>query len=142
MKKIIFGILALFVCIGFFAKNTIAQSNFPTAIKTCEPFSLEGEATSNSEIFDLSISLTKAKDNGCIYKEKISQGKNYELLTCRFEKGYLPYISESMAKYNQTYAKQIAKNNIFSAKLTSNGEILNKYLVNPKICKITYSKSK
>jgi len=113
---------------------------FTTAIRTCEAFSMEGEANHNSEIFDVSISLSKTKENACIYKEKISQGKNYELLTCRFEKGYLPYIAESMTKFNNYYAKEIAKNEIFSAKLTSNGDILNKYLVNPKICQITYSK--
>ena len=42
--------------------------------------------------------------------------------------------------YNNTFKKEISKNNIFSAKLTSNGEVFQKYLVDPKYCQITHSK--
>ena len=76
----------------------------------------------------------------CIYKEKIFQGKNYQLLTCEFTQNELNYISNSMQRFNDTFRVQIAKNRIFEAKLTTNGEVFQKYLANPSYCKITHSK--
>mgnify|MGYP003518574584 FL=1 len=49
-------------------------------------------------------------------------------------------MSSSMEKFNSEFKKQIAKNKIFEAKMTSNGEIFNKYLANPQFCTITHSK--
>ena len=137
MKKSLFIIFSIL----FFQSISLAQSDFPTAIKNCDPYSQDGFATHNNQTFNLSITLEKAKDK-CIYREKIYQGKNYQMMTCKFEKGQLPFISDSMSRYNQFYKKEIAKNPIFSAKMTSNGEVFNKILANPAYCTITYTKTK
>jgi hypothetical protein len=86
------------------------------------------------------ITLEKGKKNKCIYKEKIYQGGNFHLLSCKFDSQDLANISSSMKKYNEVFRKQIAKNYIFSAKMTSNGEIFQTYLANPQYCEITNSK--
>ena len=137
MKKSLFLIFSILI----FQSITLAQSDFSTAIKNCEEFSLDGMATHNNQTFNLAITLEKSKDK-CIYKEKIYQGKNYQMMTCKLEKGQLPFISDSMSRYNQFYKKEIAKNPIFSAKMTSNGEVFNKILANPAFCTVTYSKVK
>ena len=141
MKKIISLVFLCFVLglqmNAFAEKNT--QISFPEAIRTCEKYSNTGEAKYANETFGIAITLEKTR-NHCVYKEKIFQGKDYQLLTCKFNEYQAKFIADSTEKYNKHFAKEIAKNNIFEAKLTNNGEIFQKYLINNAICEITYSK--
>ena len=140
MKKNIALISIAFLTL--FAHNfATAQSSFSQAVKTCETYSKEGIINHNSEAFNLLITLKQNKKNDkCIYKEKIYQDKDYQMLTCEFKQKHLGFISESMDKFGKIYYKEIAKNPIFEAKLTTNAEVFQKYLADPEICKITYSK--
>ncbi len=139
MKKISFIILALGLVFFGITSKINAQSKFHQAIKTCENYSLQGSVEHNREIFNILVTLEKKQDK-CVYKEKIFQGKNYQMLTCNFEKAQLPFLSSSMERFNNTFTKEIAKNNIFEAKMSTNGEIFQKYLVDKKYCQITHSK--
>lgn len=139
MKKIslsvfILGILFLSVC-----SKINAQNNFSQALKTCETYLQAGVVEHQQEYFNVQISLDK-KGEKCVYKEKIYQGKDYQMLTCNFDKGQLPFLADSMQKFNETFKKEIAKNKIFEAKMTTNGEIFQKYLIDKHICQITHSK--
>ena len=139
MKKMIaFCTVLFFAFIG--VNQTNAQSFFPDALKNCEKYSNEGSAEKYNEVFNISITLEKAKNNKCVYKEKIYQDDHWELLTCNFEPSQLTFMSNSMKRFNEVFAKEIAKNRIFEAKMTTNGEIFQKYLANPKYCTITHSK--
>ena len=139
MKKIIMSVLIILLCFLAISKVN-AQSKFVNAIKTCEEYSNEGSVKYKNEVFNIRITLNKAKGKKCIYKEKIYQQKNYQMLTCEFKQKHQDYIAESMTKFHNEFASQIAKNNIFEAKLTSNAEVFQNFLVDQEICKITYSK--
>ena len=140
MKKIFFSIALLITTLIFTDIETQAQLSFPQAVATCEKYSQEGMAEFKNEYFNIQITLDKKRGGICVYKEKIFQGKNYQLLTCEFGENELNYISNSMQRFNDTFKTQIAKNRIFEAKLTTNGEVFQKYLANPNYCKITHSK--
>ena len=141
MKKIlIIGFVFLTLISTIFCSISIAQTEFSKALRTCETYRQDGSITHNGEVFDLTITLDKSR-NKCVYKEKIYQGKKYQMLTCNFENGQLPAIADSMEKFTNFYKKEIAKNKIFEAKMTTNGEVFQKYLANPKYCTITHSKN-
>ena len=136
MKKLIavlFIISAVFLC-GFAS----AETAFTTALRTCTPYSQQGSAMNAGHNYTISISLEKNKKN-CVYKEKISLGSGYQLLTCRFKNEDLSEIADNMSAFTQAYKDQIAKNKIFEAKLTNNYYIFEQYLVKPEFCKITSS---
>lgn len=139
MKKILsFTLIAVLTLV--LSIKTIAQSTFSKAIKTCESYSQDGSIMHNGEKFNVLITLDKAKNDKCIYKEKIYQDKKYQMLTCEFNQTQQDFIADSMTRFNDMFKKEIAKNRIFEAKLTTNGEVFQKYLVNPQYCKITHSK--
>lgn len=142
MKKLALYIALTTMFFTFSGFSFCFASSFPQAIKTCENYSKQGSITYNGEYFDILVTLEKAKDNKCVYKEKIYQDKDYQLLTCNFEQKQLGFLSDSMQRFNDTFKSQIAKNNIFEAKMTTNGEIFQRYLINPSYCKITHSKKK
>ncbi len=140
MKKNLFFIIST-ICIIFGTYSVYAmQTKFSKALLTCENYSQTGSIEKNNEIFNLLITLEKTKNGNCIYKEKIYQGKDYQMLNCNFDKSQLPFMSKSMENYSETFKKQMEKNPIFEAKMTANGQIFQKYLANPKYCNITYSK--
>ena len=133
--------LALFFVLFFSINNVFASEIlFSKALETCQSYSRTGSIKKDGEIFNLKITLEKTK-NRCVYKEKIYQNDSYSLLTCEFIEEQLPFMHESMERFYKAYPKEIAKNKIYEAKLTTNGEIFNKYLANPKYCKITTSKN-
>lgn len=141
MKKVsLFGLFfaafALFSCFAVYG----AQTNFSKAILNCENYSQDGSIAHEGEIFNILITLEKAKNGKCVYKEKIYQGKDYQMLTCNFDKNQLPFMADSMERFSDMFKKEIAKNKIFEAKMTTNGEIFQKYLADPKYCSITHSK--
>ena len=138
MKKILF----LFIIFSFICSFGVAfamQTNFSRALSTCENYSQHGSIAHEGEIFNILVTLEKKADK-CVYKEKIYQGKEYQMLTCHFDKEQLPAMTKSMEKYSELFKKELAKNKIFEAKMTTNGEVFNKYLANPKYCQITHSK--
>ncbi|MBR5303656.1 MAG: hypothetical protein IKU37_02385 [Candidatus Gastranaerophilales bacterium] len=137
-KSFLIMISALLFVLSIY--SAYAQSNFSQAIKTCENYSKNGSIKHNGEIFNLQITLTKAKNDKCIYREKIHQDKKHQTLTCEFKQIQQDFISDSMSRFNKIFEKEIAKNDIFEAKLTTNAEVFQKYLVDPQYCKITYSK--
>lgn len=140
MKKI--SLLLLFFCfifLGMYSKLN-AQSTFYQALKTCENYKQEGVVEHDREFFTIQVTLQKARNNKCVYSEKISQGKDYQTLTCNFDMAQLPFLSDSMERFNNTFKTEIAKNRIFEAKMTTNGEIFQKYLIDKKYCQITHSK--
>lgn len=141
MKKIL--ACSLFLVCFIISGSLIAlgyQTDFSKAVRTCENYSQTGSAEYEGEIFNILITLEKAKNGTCTYKEKIYQGKNYQMLTCHFNKENLPFIANSMEKFSETFKKELSKNKIFEAKLTTNGEVFQKYLANPKYCTISHSK--
>lgn len=138
-KNIFLVIFGLLIATGIaFGVNNLP---FYQAVKTCESYSNIGDGSYDNETFKIEITLQKSKNNHCIYKEKISQGPKYQLLTCDFLPYQLEYISNSMQRYNKYFSKQIPSGSIFEAKLTSNAEVFNKYVADPKNCKVTYSKN-
>lgn len=139
MKKALFGFIALFL--AFLYSSALAENSFVKSLRTCEKYSQLGGAEHGSEFYNILITLDKTK-NGCIYKEKIYQRSGYQMLTCNFEMGQLPKIADSMDKFTKAYSAEVAKNKIYEAKLTSNGEIFENYLINPKYCTVTRSKTK
>ena len=94
-----------------------------------------------TEYYNLLITLDKNKKT-CTYKEKIYQSTGYQMLSCNFEMGQLNTIADIMENFNNAYKNEIAKNKIYEAKLTNSAEILEKYLINPKYCQITQSRTK
>lgn len=139
MKKSLYLVLFL-IALTVASSKIYAQNEFYKALQTCEEYSKQGSIYHSGQNFDILITLNKAKGNKCIYKEKIYQGKDYQMLTCNFEQSQLDGLSKSMKAYSDMFKKQILKNNIFEAKMTTNGEIFQKYLINPQYCKITHSK--
>lgn len=140
MKKTTLYVLSLALLFFVSAVKANAQTEFIKAISTCEKYSQDGSITRNGETFDILITLNKARNGECIYKEKIYQGKESQTLNCTFNKNQLEFIKNSMTEFTKTFSKQISKNRIFEAKLTTNGEVFQKYLVNPNYCNITTSK--
>lgn len=134
MKKI------LVVFFVFFGLIAFAENDFSKAVRTCEKYAKDGFVMYKNQRFDISVTLDKNFRGMCIYKEKISQAAGYEVLTCNFTKEQLPYIADSMERYYQYHKNEIAKNDIFEAKMTTNGEVFKQYLANPKICQITSKK--
>ncbi len=140
MKKS-FLVASAFICTTAICLSAYAmQTNFSKALRTCEKFSQTGSIEKDNEVFNILVTLEKAKNGKCVYKEKIYQGSDYQMLTCNFDKDQLPFMSDSMEKYSGIFKKELAKNKIFEAKMTTNGEVFQKYLANPKYCHITTSK--
>jgi len=140
MKKILF-LSALLGLIFISSQADANQMKFHEAIKTCETFEQLGAIPYKSQIFDIKVNIEK-KRNKCVYTEKIFQGKDYHLLTCNFKMEDLDYISNSMKRFTESYPKQMEKNRIFEAKMTTNAEIYNNYVADPKYCTITNSLKK
>ncbi len=138
MKRVLTAFF-VFLGLGLFFQ-AFAENNFSKALRTCESYSKDGVIPYNGENFNISITLNKALKGMCTYKEKIHQPTGYQLLTCNFSKQQLPFVADSMERYNQYYKKPIAQNPIFEAKMTTNGEVFEKFLANPEICQITYKK--
>ena len=126
MKKISFFIFLAGVLLLSANLESNAQNTFSGAVATCEEYFQEGVIEYNKEPFSISVSLKPLKNGACEYKEKIFQGKKYQMLTCEFEKAQLGFISDSMQRFNDTFKTEIAKNKIFEAKMTSNGEVFQK----------------
>jgi len=136
MKKSLFLIIiALFGCTQAFGETA-----FIKALETCSNYSQEGSIPYNNEVYNLKITLQKGKGDSCIYKEKIYQDIGYEELNCNFTKNQLQFVANSMREYSNLFKNELAKNRIFEAKLTSNGVVFQKYLIEPNICKITHFK--
>ncbi len=130
--------LILMVLISIFTK-CVAQNPFSDAMRTCETYSKQGSIPYDNENFGVLITLQKKGDK-CVYKEKIFQDKKSQTLTCNFQQHQWAPIADSMEKFNTAFKKEIIKNPIFEAKLTTNGEVFQKYLADPKNCSITHSK--
>ena len=141
MKKSLFVVFFIFCIFSFTLIKVSAQSPFPQALKTCETYSQTGGVSYEGNFYNISIDLEKTK-KGCTYKEKISQGKGYQVLVCNFDQETLPLLADSMDRYNKAFQKEISKNKIFEAKMTTNGEIFQNYLINPKFCQVLTSNSK
>ena len=140
MKKyIVLSACGLFLTLNSYANDLIP---FYEAIKTCQKYNQTGAVTKQNQTFNIQVTLDKTKGNKCIYREKIFQGKEYQMLTCDFEQYQLDSMSKLMKDMSTKYASEISKNKIHGAKLTNNVEILETYLANPAICKITYSRQK
>lgn len=139
MKKTLFlAIVSAFIC-----TQSIAQTEFTNALSSCEKYSQDGSIPYQGQVFNLKITLEKGKGGKCTYKEKIYQDNTgYELLTCNFDKDQLKFIANSMNEYSDLFKKELAKNKIFEAKLSSNGVIFQKYLVDKNYCQITHFKKK
>jgi len=139
MKKIIIFTLFIFICV---ISQIIAAEDtkikFSDALETCQKYSQLGGTSYENQYFNIQINLEKNK-NKCQYREKIFQGKKFQMLTCNFDMGLLPNLSNSMRKYENTFKNEIAKNKIFEAKMTTNGEIFQNYLIDPAYCHITHS---
>ena len=140
MKKNLFCLFLLVVALGVAVEKSIAKTKFSNAIATCEEYYQDGSIKYQNEYFNLTITL-KPKGDKCIYKEKIHQGEDFQMLTCKFNKSQQKFISESMDRFYNTIQTQIGKNPIFEAKLTSNAEVFQKYLVDNQYCQISHSKS-
>ena len=141
MKKI--TIFAIFVIFSLFTIiSAFAETEFTRALSTCSPYTLNGSIPYQGQIFNLKISLQKGKGDKCTYKERIYQDIGYEELVCNFSNEQLKSITASMIEYSDTFKKELLKNKIFEAKLSSNAVVFQNYLVEPHICKINYSKKK
>lgn len=139
MKKTLFiFMISLFMCM-----QAMAQTEFTNALQTCEKYSQDGSIPYQGQVFNLKITLEKGKNGKCTYKEKIYQDSTgYELLTCNFDKDQLKFVANSMIEYSNLFKNELAKNKIFEAKLSSNGVVFQKYLVDKKYCQITHFKKK
>ncbi len=117
-----------------------AESNFAHALRTCEPYLLDGSLVRNGQKFNIAVTLEKSKKKKtCIYKEKIYQGIEYQMLTCNINYEQLPQLADLMDKHYNEHKAEIMKEKIFEAKMTSNEDILKTYLTNTNFCNITYS---
>jgi len=138
MKKI-FGVLLIICCMIFLCAQ--AENNFTQALKTCEKFSQLGGVNQDGQYYNILITLEKNKKS-CMYKEKIyQQNSGSQTLSCVFSLDDTKDIAQSMDKFTAAYAKEIAKNKIHESKLTNNFEVFERYLINPKYCQITQSKT-
>lgn len=136
MKKTLtlFFVFVLYTAVGAFA-----ETNFQKALTNCSSYSQKGAISYEGVSYPIEIYLQKSKGDICTYKEKIYLDDSFELLTCNFNKNQLQFVTNSMKEYSELIKGEIAKNKIFEAKLTSNGVIFQKYLIEPNICKITTS---
>ena len=141
MKKIFYFLYVLVIISSFFAVKALAASAFPTALKTCESFSQQGSVMHNSGYYKIDVSLSKDR-NKCTYKEKITHDADWDLLKCSFDMSIMSEIADSMQKFNDIFKTDIAKNPVFGFKMSTNSEVLNTYLVDPKYCSITTSRKK
>ena len=137
-KSILYIVLLGLISLISQARAENTQADFISALRNCEKYSQVGIVTKQGIPYTITINLEKSKDR-CIYKEKISQGNGFQMLTCNFEKLQLQPLADSMEKFTNLYKKEISKNKIFEAKLTNNGEIFENYLINPNYCKVTNS---
>ena len=134
MKK---SLLVIFVFTSFCLSAIAEDISFPAALKNCDKFHITDSASYNGMFYDVTISLDKTK-NYCVYKEKIAKtAKEYSLLTCNFDMRLMDTLSQKMQKFNDKYKKELAKKPLFRAKMTSNKEIFEEYIVNPAYCKVT-----
>jgi len=140
-KTALISILTLSIFSITAISKAFMEPKFYEAIATCEEYSKQGSIEHKNETFNILVTLNK-KGNKCVYKEKIYQDKDYQMLTCNFDDKQLNFLSNSMKNFTNTFPAQIAKNNIFEAKMTTNGEIFQKYLIDPQYCQITHSKKK
>ena len=139
MKKSLF-LLSVLLFTMFFNINAYAdESNFARALRTCNPYILDDSLTRNGQTFNIAVSLEKSKKKSCIYKEKIYQGIEYQMLTCDINNDNLSQIADIMEKHYQNHKQEIQKERIFEAKMTSNNELLKTFLSDPKRCNITYA---
>ena len=92
-------------------------------------------------VYNIKVTLNKSK-NKCVYNEKIYQGDTHQTLVCEFDSSQLENMANLMNAFYKAYPTQIAKNNIFEAKMSSNRDILKHYLMNPKYCKVIQSERK
>ena len=138
MRKQLFFVLLMIASV---IPVSLAQESFTTALRTCEKYSQLGGVALGVEYYNILITLDKNKKK-CNYKEKIYQSSGYQMLSCNFEMDQLSIIADSMERFNNVYKKEIEKNKIYEAKLTNNYEIFEKFLINPKYCQITKSKTK
>lgn len=137
MNKILSIVFFLVVC----SVNCVfAETDFTRALRNCEKYSQTGTIPYEGQNFDLLITLQKQKDV-CLYREKIIQDNKWQLLACKFSENQIPFIADSMDKYSKVYRKELDRNKIFEAKLTTNYEVFQKYLSDPHTCEITYSKN-
>ncbi len=128
----------IFISSLFLFSFANAENNFSKALRTCDKYSQLGGVDFKGNYYNILITLDKNKKN-CVYKEKVYRQNDFQLLTCNFPQNDWVFIADSMNKFNEAYKTQIAKNKIYEAKLTNNAEILERYLINSKICKITTS---
>lgn len=136
MKKTFFILMTVIIS----CSCAFAETNFTRALANCSNYSQEGSIPFQGEIFNIKITLQKGKNGTCTYKEKIYQDIGYEQLTCNFDKNQLQFITKSMIEFSNLFKNEIAKNKIFEAKLSSNGVVFQKYLIEPKICSISHFK--
>lgn len=140
-KSIIFCLFFGLLLFNGFTKAETNQNAFVSALKNCDKYSNTGIIPRAGNNYTLTITLEKTRSN-CQYKEKISLGSGYQLLTCHFDNAQLQTIADYMDKYNNKYKKDISKNSIYEAKLTNSREIFENFLINPDYCKITNSVKK
>lgn len=140
-KSFLYLCLVILLLFGFSASALCEELSFSDALKTCKKYYKQQELPRFGTSFTLTISLEN-KSGNCVYKEKISQGEDYNLLTCNFPKTSLDFISKTMEDYNAQYKTEIAKEKIFEAKMSSSNVMMDKYLGDPKYCKITGARAK
>lgn len=139
MKKIFFVILFAYFMFYPFSN---AENAFVEALRTCSDYSQLGSSSFENQYYNILITLEKNKKK-CTYKEKIyQQSSGYQTLVCNFNMEDLNYIADVMDRFTKAYATAIAKNKIHEAKLTNNSVIFEKYLINPKYCRIVQKLSK
>ena len=132
MKKIFFAMLLLFI----FCPFSNAENAFVNALRKCDKYSQLGGASYENQYYNILITLEKNRKK-CTYKEKIyQQNSGSQTLVCNFNMEDLAFIADNQDYFTKAYAKEVAKNRIHEAKLTNNGAIFEKYLINPKICTV------
>ena len=141
MKKVLSCLFILVALMGIVIEKAYAKTKFASSMSTCQEYYQDGSIKHQNEFFNLTITL-KPKGDKCIYKEKIYQGEYYQMLTCKFNKQQQAFISDSMDRFYNAFKTQINKNPIFEAKLTSNAEVFQRYLVDQQYCEITHSKNR
>lgn len=137
MKKVLINIFFMSLAVFFLSAQVNAETNFSRAIATCEDFNQKEIIVQNNEAYNVSVSLEKGKKNNCIYKEKITIGKNTHLLTCTFDKKAMTEISQLMSDFSNRFKSHMIKNPIYEAKLSTNAEIFQRYLTDIQYCKIS-----
>ena len=139
MRKSFFALLVLVFTFLFSQNITFGQTAFLEALNSCNPYTQEGMLSHKGVMYNIVISLKKLKDGKCQYKESISQINKVNTLTCKFNETQINYITDSMKRFYSTFEEEIAKNRIYEAKLTTNGEIFQEILINKTYCTIEES---